>query len=94
MIDKQEGLLREQTGIARATTKQMKELARMYPEIPPLRPGESPDSLPRARVLDSELKELESKLKSVEAWQSRANALVELATLAGGLNKYNARIRH
>lgn len=94
MVDRQEALVREQKGVARATTKQMKELARMFPQIPPLKPGESPDSLPRARVLDSELKELESKLKSVEAWQSRASALVELATLAGGLNKYNARIRH
>ncbi len=94
MIDRQEALLREQKGVAQATTKQMKELARMYPDIRPLQPGQSPDSLPRARVLDAELKELESKAQSVDAWQSRAAALVELATLAGGLNNYNARIRH
>ena len=94
MTDKQEALVRDQKRIAAATAKQMQELERMFPTIPALRPGESPDSLPRTRVFNSELNVLESKVKSVEAWRSRARALVELATLAGGLNKYNARIRH
>lgn len=93
MANKQEALVRVQKTIAEKDAEQARRLEKISTQIE-LGLGRSPDSLPRAKVLNSELRKLETKLRSVDAWQSRAVALVELATLAGGLNKYNARIRH
>jgi outer membrane protein TolC len=42
----------------------------------------------------SRIRKIEAALNSIESRQGRVRALVDLATLAGGLNRYNARIRY
>jgi outer membrane protein TolC len=51
-------------------------------------------SIPYDRYVDKRLETVEAQLDSVTGPQERVIDLIDLATLAGGLNKYNARIAY
>jgi outer membrane protein TolC len=63
-------------------------------------PGDSQardQNLPRdlyGNYLDKRVEKVEAELESVMTVQDRVNALIDLATMAGGLERYNARIRY
>ncbi len=44
--------------------------------------------------VDQRIKKTEAHLDVVQSIQSRVNDLIDLATISGGLNKYNAAIRY
>jgi hypothetical protein len=44
--------------------------------------------------LDQGIAKLQSHLNTLNAVQERITALIDLATISGGLNKYNAGIRY
>ncbi len=45
------------------------------------------------QYMDARLNKVEADLSAIDAFTNRIEALIDLATLAGGLNKYNARIK-
>ncbi len=47
-----------------------------------------------SEYVDSRLRKVAARLQSLNSRQDRIMALIELAGLAGGLNRYNAAIRH
>lgn len=49
---------------------------------------------PYASYLRSRINKMEANLEAMRIVQERVNALIELATIAGGLERYNARIRY
>ena len=49
---------------------------------------------PYASYLRSRITKMEANLEAMRIVEERVNALIELATLAGGLERYNARIRY
>ena len=49
--------------------------------------------IPYEVYLESRISKVEAYLAAMGTRESRVNALIDLATLAGGLNRYNARIR-
>jgi outer membrane protein TolC len=49
--------------------------------------------LPREDYLDARIDRIQAHMSSIDALTTRVEALIELATIAGGLNKYNARVR-
>ncbi len=51
-------------------------------------------TIPYDRYVDKRLETVEAQLDSVTGPQERVIDLIDLATLAGGLNKYNARIAY
>ncbi len=48
--------------------------------------------VPLDSYLDNKIRRLETSIQSINALQQRAGVLLELATMAGGLNRYNGRI--
>ncbi|MEW6350910.1 MAG: TolC family protein [Thermodesulfobacteriota bacterium] len=48
--------------------------------------------LPLDSYLDHKIKRTEASIQAISALQQRVGALLELATMAGGLNRYNGRI--
>ena len=50
--------------------------------------------LPHDVYLDRRIDTVQAQVDAIYACRSRVNALIDLATIAGGLNKYNAAIRY
>lgn len=50
--------------------------------------------LPYEQYMDRRIEKVQAYMAALTSQQERVVALIDLATLAGGLNKYNARIRH
>jgi outer membrane protein TolC len=50
--------------------------------------------IPYEVYLESRISKVDANLAAMGIRESRVNALIDLATLAGGLNRYNARIRY
>lgn len=94
LANKEEGFLRRRMALAAKTTLQMRKLNEMSREDIQLKPGEDPEALPFTRVLNARIDEKMAKLQTIETGRLRVQALVELATLAGGLDRYNGRIRY
>ncbi|MCL5123202.1 MAG: TolC family protein [Deltaproteobacteria bacterium] len=47
-----------------------------------------------SQYIDQRIKKTQAHLDASDSFQSRINALIDLATISGGLNKYNAAIRY
>lgn len=50
--------------------------------------------LPYEQYIDRRIEKVQAHMATLTSQQERVVALIDLATLAGGLNKYNARIRY
>jgi outer membrane protein TolC len=47
-----------------------------------------------ADYIDTRMQRVEAHLSFIEGLEDRVFALIELATMAGGLNRYNARVQY
>jgi len=56
--------------------------------------GYKAGSLQYEQYMDRRIDTVRAQLEAVKSGQSRVNTLIDLATMAGGLNKYNAGIRY
>jgi len=56
--------------------------------------GYKAGSLQYEQYMDRRIDTVRAQLDAVKSGQSRVNTLIDLATMAGGLNKYNAGIRY
>ena len=60
----------------------------------PLRDNGSLSQDPYVNYLKSRINKMEANLEAMRIQEERVNALIDLATIAGGLERYNARIRY
>ena len=51
-------------------------------------------TVPYEEYVQKRIEKVEAHVTAVTSSEERVQALIELATLAGGLDKYNARIRY
>jgi len=56
--------------------------------------GYKSGSLPYEEYVDKRIGKVEANINALAGAQERVVSLIDIATLAGGLNRYNARIRH